>query len=145
MAGRHTPSIEQAVMTDFIAEGHFGRHIRRMRTLYRERQTILVESLKEEAGGLIEVEPSAAGIHLVAWLREGLDDREVSREAGTGGYTVNHFGVLAKTVKDCALVLGLIAYAQASREASPAQPAVTAVGFSIGIPTMLPHSVQLPS
>jgi GntR family transcriptional regulator / MocR family aminotransferase len=81
MAGRHSPSIEQAVLTDFIEEGHFGRHIRRMRTLYRERQTALVKALKEEAGDLVEVEPSPAGIHLVAWLREGLDDGEVSREA----------------------------------------------------------------
>jgi DNA-binding transcriptional MocR family regulator len=29
----------------------------------------------------VEVGPSPAGIHLVAWLREGIDDREVSREA----------------------------------------------------------------
>jgi GntR family transcriptional regulator/MocR family aminotransferase len=81
MSGRHSPSIEQAVLTDFIEEGHFGRHIRRMRTLYRERQAVLVEALKGEAGDLVEVEPSPAGIHLVAWLAEGLDDREVSREA----------------------------------------------------------------
>jgi GntR family transcriptional regulator/MocR family aminotransferase len=81
MSGRHSPSIEQAVLTDFIEEGHFGRHIRRMRTLYRERQRALVEALKEEAGDLLEVETSSAGIHLPAWLPDGLDDREVSREA----------------------------------------------------------------
>jgi len=69
------------VLTDFIEEGHFGRHIRRMRTLYRERQTILVKALREEAGDLLEVETSSAGIHLPVWLPEGLDDREVSREA----------------------------------------------------------------
>jgi GntR family transcriptional regulator/MocR family aminotransferase len=85
MAGRHSPSVEQAVLTDFIEEGHFGRHIRRMRTLYRERQRILVEALRREAGDLVEVEPSPAGIHVVAWLREGLDDREVTREAAARG------------------------------------------------------------
>ena len=37
MVGRHSPSVEQAILTDFIEEGHFGRHIRRMRTLYAER------------------------------------------------------------------------------------------------------------
>ena len=81
MSGRHSPTVEQAVLTDFIEEGHFGRHIRRMRTLYRERQAALLAALREEAGGLVEVEPSVAGIHLAAWLPEGLDDREVSREA----------------------------------------------------------------
>ncbi|HEX8292851.1 MAG TPA: PLP-dependent aminotransferase family protein [Pyrinomonadaceae bacterium] len=85
MAGRHSPSVEQAVLTDFIEEGHFGRHIRRMRTLYRERQMALVGALKEEAGDIVEVEPSDAGIQLAAWLPEGLDDREVSRAAAARG------------------------------------------------------------
>jgi len=85
VAGRHSPSVEQAILTDFIEEGHFGRHIRRMRTLYRERQTVLVEALRREAGGLLEVEPPETGIHLAAWLGEGLDDREVSREAAARG------------------------------------------------------------
>jgi len=80
-AGRHSPSVEQAVLTDFIEEGHFGRHIRRMRTLYRERQSALVRALEREAGDIFAVEPSAAGIHLVVRLPEGFDDREVSREA----------------------------------------------------------------
>jgi GntR family transcriptional regulator/MocR family aminotransferase len=85
MAGRHSPTVEQAVLTDFIEEGHFGRHIRRMRTLYRERQMFLVEALREEAGDIVEVEPADAGIQLAAWLPEGLDDREVSREAAARG------------------------------------------------------------
>src|ERR1043165_4881836 len=85
MSGRHSPTIEQAVLTDFMEEGHFGRHIRRMRTLYRGRQSALVKEIRREAGALIEVEPSPAGIHLVAWLREGLDDLEVTREADARG------------------------------------------------------------
>src|SRR5919199_1055258 len=51
MAGRHSPSVEQAILTDFIEEGHFGRHIRRMRTLYAERQAFLIEALEKECGG----------------------------------------------------------------------------------------------
>jgi GntR family transcriptional regulator/MocR family aminotransferase len=85
MVGRHSPSVEQAVLTDFIEEGHFGRHIRRMRTLYAERQALLIDALEKECGDLLEVEPSDAGIQLVAWLPEGLDDREVAREAAARG------------------------------------------------------------
>jgi GntR family transcriptional regulator/MocR family aminotransferase len=85
MAGRHSPSVEQAILTDFIEDGHFGRHIRRMRTLYAERQKYLIDALEKECGGLVEVEPSAAGIQLVAWLPEGLDDKKVSREAAARG------------------------------------------------------------
>ncbi|HEX8888951.1 MAG TPA: PLP-dependent aminotransferase family protein [Pyrinomonadaceae bacterium] len=85
MSGRHSPSVEQAILTDFIEEGHFGRHIRRMRMLYAERQQLLLDALERECGDLLEVEPSAAGIQLVAWLPAGLDDQEVSREAAAHG------------------------------------------------------------
>src|ERR1041384_1886374 len=85
MVGRHSPSVEQAILTDFIEEGHFGRHIRRMRMLYAERQTLLIEALEKECGDLLEVEPSAAGIQPLAWLPEGLDDREAAREAAARG------------------------------------------------------------
>jgi GntR family transcriptional regulator / MocR family aminotransferase len=81
MAGRHSPSVDQAVLTDFIEEGHFGRHVRRMRTLYRERQALLVGALREEAGDFFEVKPPDAGIQLTAWLPEGIDDKEVARAA----------------------------------------------------------------
>jgi len=78
---RFTPSIDQAALADFIHEGHFARHIRRMRTLYMERQNLLVEAARRELAGLIEVEPHDAGIHLVGWLRAGLDDRRAQEEA----------------------------------------------------------------
>ncbi|MFL6229432.1 MAG: PLP-dependent aminotransferase family protein [Pyrinomonadaceae bacterium] len=81
IVGRHSPSVEQAMLTDFIEEGHFGRHIRRMRTLYAERQSILLDALKRECGDLVEVEPAAAGMQLIAWLPAGLDDQAVAREA----------------------------------------------------------------
>jgi GntR family transcriptional regulator/MocR family aminotransferase len=86
MVGRHSPSVEQAILTDFIEEGHFGRHIRRMRTLYAERQMLLLDALHKECGDLLEVAPSAAGIQLVAWLLPaGLGDKEVARAATARG------------------------------------------------------------
>ena len=44
------PSFYQAVLTDFMNEGHFARHIRRMRILYGERRAALVEALRKEFG-----------------------------------------------------------------------------------------------
>ena len=55
---RHGPSVEQSVLTEFITEGHFGRHIRRMRALYAERQEILVDAVRHDLKGLLEVEPA---------------------------------------------------------------------------------------
>ena len=78
---RFSPTIDQAALTDFINEGHFTRHIRRMRTLYAERQGVLVEAARRELAGLVELEPHDAGIHLVGWLADGLDDRRAQEEA----------------------------------------------------------------
>lgn len=77
----HSPSIEQAVLAEFIAERHFARHIRRMRALYEERQQILVEEARKNLKGMLEVAPAEAGMHLIGWLPEGVGDGEVSRRA----------------------------------------------------------------
>jgi GntR family transcriptional regulator/MocR family aminotransferase len=80
----HPPILEQLVVTQFITEGHFARHIRRMRTLYAERQaTLLAEGRVLE--GLVELVPSEAGLHLVGWLPHGADDGQVARLALRAG------------------------------------------------------------
>jgi GntR family transcriptional regulator/MocR family aminotransferase len=65
------PYLQQAVLNDFMREGHFARHIRKMRALYHERRTALVESIDREFGGEVEVLGAQAGMHLVAALPEG--------------------------------------------------------------------------
>jgi GntR family transcriptional regulator / MocR family aminotransferase len=75
---RHSPMLEQAVLADFIAEGHLTRHIRKMRMLYAERQEALVSSARS-LGELISVRPCDTGMHLVGWLQEGICDRVVCR------------------------------------------------------------------
>jgi GntR family transcriptional regulator/MocR family aminotransferase len=85
IADRHSPSLEQAVLAEFITEGHLARHIRRMRSLYEERQNALVEAAARDLETLIEVRPSDAGMHLVGWLPEGVDDRVASEKAAAHG------------------------------------------------------------
>ena len=79
------PTLPQAVLADFIGEGHFARHLRRMRMLYRERRTALVEALEKEAGGVLEVMGGEAGLHLVATLGKGRRDRPLSLSAARQG------------------------------------------------------------
>ena len=78
------PTLYQAALTDFINEGHFGRHLRRMRQLYRERRSALVEALEREIPEL-EVHGDQAGLHLTATLPDGFDDRRISEEAARRG------------------------------------------------------------
>jgi GntR family transcriptional regulator/MocR family aminotransferase len=84
-ADGHSPLVEQAVLSEFIAEGHFSRHIRRMRNLYEERQGYLVAALRQELDGILEVNPSEAGMNLLAWLPEGVDDRVMAVRAAEFG------------------------------------------------------------
>ncbi|WP_240359006.1 PLP-dependent aminotransferase family protein [Pyxidicoccus trucidator] len=82
---RHSASLEQAVLTDFITQGHFSRHVRRMRVLYAARQEALVEAARRELRGLVDVSPLHTGMHLVGWLPEGVDDRAASAKAAQAG------------------------------------------------------------
>ena len=74
-------TLYQAVMTDFIREGHFARHIRRMRMLYMDRRKALIKAIGTEMGNLLEVIGDAAGMHLLALLPPGISDVAISRHA----------------------------------------------------------------
>jgi len=73
-------TFHQAVLADFIREGHFSRHIRRMRSLYGERRNILIESIQHELGPRAEVTGAQAGMHLAVTL-DGISDREIADQA----------------------------------------------------------------
>jgi len=102
----HSPFLEQAVMTDFIVEGHFERHIRRMRAIYHERQVLLVNLARERLGGLLDVRPADAGMTVVGWLGAGLDDVTTARAAERAGLHVLPISPLAVRPLPPALLLG---------------------------------------
>jgi len=77
----HPPLIDQAILCDFIREGHFARHVRRMRELYAERLSVLVESARERLSGLLEIPEVEAGLRTVAWLRGGILAERAARAA----------------------------------------------------------------
>lgn len=79
------PTLFQAVLTDFIKEGHFARHIRRMRALYAERRTVLVEAIHEQIGDALEIVSAEAGMHLVGLLPLGMKDTDISQNAARNG------------------------------------------------------------
>ncbi len=70
---RHAPLLEQAVLCDFMNDGHFGRHVRRMREVYAERADVFLQSARQRLEGLVEVPDIEAGLQTVGWLRPGID------------------------------------------------------------------------
>jgi len=79
------PTFPQAVLADFIRQGHFARHLRRTRALYRERRDILVAALREDFCDTLQILGDDAGMHLVATSTRVRDDREVSVRAARKG------------------------------------------------------------
>ena len=72
LTARHANSLSQAVLAAFIDEGHFDRHVRRMRKLYASRADALGEAAQRHWRGLIEVPPIRAGLDVACQLQ--LDD-----------------------------------------------------------------------
>jgi GntR family transcriptional regulator/MocR family aminotransferase len=77
----HPPLIDQAILCDFISEGHFARHVRRMRELYAERLSVLIESAREQLTGLLEIPAVEAGLRTVGWLQGGISAERAARSA----------------------------------------------------------------
>src|SRR5260370_28254462 len=79
---RHAPVLDQAVLCEFITEGHFGRHVRRMRELYATRLSALLESARQELAGLLQVSSIEAGLQTVGWLQQWIRRESAARAAG---------------------------------------------------------------
>jgi len=75
------PIFLQLVLADFITEGHFSRHIRRMRSLYRERRNALLQNIRNELDIAVNVTGEQTGLHLSMTLPRGLRDHEISERA----------------------------------------------------------------
>jgi GntR family transcriptional regulator / MocR family aminotransferase len=69
-------SVDQAILCDFIEEGHLGRHIRRMRELYAGRLSALRDAAHRQLKGLVEIPNIRAGLYTVAFLRNGMSSKQ---------------------------------------------------------------------
>jgi GntR family transcriptional regulator / MocR family aminotransferase len=81
----YPPYLTQAVLTDFINQGHFSRHIRRTRLLYAERRARLTKCLEREFGSELSVLEGESGMNLVVMLPEHARDVELARRAAARG------------------------------------------------------------
>src|SRR6266567_1263306 len=107
---RHVPILEQMALADFITEGHFTRHIRRMHIHYAERRAALIAALANELADMLEVHAPEAGMHLVGWLPPHMDDTTVAQQAATYGVEVIPVSVFRREpMRRGGLVLGYAA------------------------------------
>jgi len=83
-----TSHLHQAVLADFLGEGHFARHLRRMRGIYAERRRALETALGRELAGVARVIGDHAGMHLVVTLPRGARDHDIAIQAARRGISV---------------------------------------------------------
>jgi GntR family transcriptional regulator/MocR family aminotransferase len=74
-------SFDQAVLCDFIVDGHLARHLRRMRTLYADRLETLMEGARQHLGGLLEISNVRAGLYTIGHLKNGMSSRQAEKLA----------------------------------------------------------------
>ncbi|MGH9666296.1 MAG: PLP-dependent aminotransferase family protein, partial [Bryobacteraceae bacterium] len=111
---RHPPTLDQAILADFILDGHFGHHVRRMRQAYAERMGVLSEAAKRRLGGRLDVVQAASGMRTIAWLKTGENDRAVAERAHSRGLEVAPLSLFAiQNIPLPALILGFAGCAEA--------------------------------
>jgi len=96
LSDRHTSTLQQSVLADFIGEGHFERHVRRARTQNAKRRAALLGALQQAFGDRVTVQGSNAGLHMMLWFPDqpASDTPEIvaaAAAAGVGVYPVDPY------------------------------------------------------
>jgi GntR family transcriptional regulator/MocR family aminotransferase len=87
-----SPALYQVALAEFLDEGHFARHLRRMRGVYHRRRDALLDGLARHCAGVLDVYNADAGLHVATTLPDGVDDQAVMRamrERGLTGVTLS--------------------------------------------------------
>ena len=94
----HNPSVNQAVLAEFMREGHFVRHLRKMRALYAERAETFAEAVAREWRGLLTLSSLGAGLNVAGWLASG-DEAGYAKAAAEHGFQAIALGRYAVEAK----------------------------------------------
>lgn len=116
LTGAMASVFDQAVLHDFIAQGHWARHLRLAREIYGTRSALLREQLDKHFGRWIEMPPQQRGLSLVLKLRADVPDTEVAARAAQGGVIVAPLSPLSRQQHPPlnGLRLGFAAFSEAS-------------------------------
>ncbi len=96
---RQVSTIDQAILAEFITEGHLGHHLQRMRKAYAERADILRHGVSQHLRGLLTLAPVDAGMRSIGWLNANDSDNSAAQRACAAGlevealssFSVQHF------------------------------------------------------
>ncbi|MDH1471201.1 PLP-dependent aminotransferase family protein [Shewanella sp. GD03713] len=84
----HCPPLWQVTTAQFIEQGHFARHLKKMRSLYSTRRSLLIDALTETFGERLRIDRRTGGMHIVVRLADGTNDKAVSLRAKSAGLSM---------------------------------------------------------
>jgi GntR family transcriptional regulator / MocR family aminotransferase len=96
----------QIITNDFLAEGHFSKHINKMRTLYGSRRELTCQCLTEVLGDLIEVNSQNNGMHLVANIMSNQSDEVIKNAFNELGYNIHALSNWTSDKRRNGLIIG---------------------------------------
>jgi GntR family transcriptional regulator/MocR family aminotransferase len=103
----HPPTLDQAILAEFITEGHFGHHLRCMRQSYAERIEVLKTAADKHLNGVLDVVYAGSGIRTLGWLKTWESDQDAARQAHEFGLEVTPLSMFTiKYEQPPALMLG---------------------------------------
>ncbi|CDX27315.1 putative rhizopine catabolism regulatory protein MocR [Mesorhizobium plurifarium] len=126
--GQFAPLLLQAALADFITEGHMSRHLKRMRRIYAQRRQLFRDIVTERLRDEITLSPAEAGIQVVGYLKEGIDDIKVSQAAAKRAINVSP---LSKYFQNTAPTQGLV-LGYAACDAAQTRDGVERLAAAIG-------------
>ena len=105
--GQTSSAITEEALSNFMDDGGFAEHIRKMRRLYRERRDILLDALKNHCSNILEPQQTDAGMHIIADIKNGMSDRLAHLELLNAGIDSLPLSIYYEgSVQRQALVLG---------------------------------------
>jgi len=119
MTDRQSPVIDQAILTHFLIEGHFLRHLRRMKLIYKKTQEELIHLLLQHFGTDIFISAENAGMHIIVWFLTDKITSDITQRAKERGIMLYAVDELAVKFKNpTAFMIGFTGFKRSMMEHS---------------------------
>lgn len=77
---------QQEITHRFIHDGHFARHLRKMRNLYRQRRQYLIDAIVHNLSEIFEIQMQSGGMHIVVKIINGQSSKQFAAVANQNGF-----------------------------------------------------------
>ena len=88
LCDRHTATLEQETLAEFISSGMYERHLRRVRRRNSARRQVLVDAIQKFIGNRAELTGDGAGAHVVLWPEKRIAENKIIEDAASRGVGV---------------------------------------------------------